>query len=290
MAFLYKLADEKEIEDAKEGKLSLTQPIFEFKGSEGKFINFAHRIYDKYKKRGLNIEPTGDDLKEISDWISVYKKTYGPDFNDIDIISESMIIFCGIMQGFCGYFTTKKLENKKILEKFLKLNDSKLKNKTGVIRIDTEIFKSHHWRTDDLNEPFEPIQDIPDDIQGFNGFTHLKKIKYIKKFNDYNTLLKIYNGDEIRHASNWFNNLSSKFKWQKEERIVFLLNSLEKNSSRIGCNRVYERKSSFNSWAEIVYCNLIDAIDYESKAPRIIYLKVDDSYVKCFSIEEIKKS
>lgn len=48
MGFLYKLVDEKEIEFAKDGLISLSHPIFQFKGSEGKFINFAKRIYDKY--------------------------------------------------------------------------------------------------------------------------------------------------------------------------------------------------------------------------------------------------
>ena len=43
MGYIYKLIDEKEIQYAKNGIISLSHPIFEFKGTEGKFINFAKR-------------------------------------------------------------------------------------------------------------------------------------------------------------------------------------------------------------------------------------------------------
>ena len=46
MGFLYKLVDEKEIEFANDGLISLAHPIFQFKGSEGKFINFAKALYE----------------------------------------------------------------------------------------------------------------------------------------------------------------------------------------------------------------------------------------------------
>lgn len=65
MGFLYKLVDEKEIEFANDGLISLSHPIFQFKGSEGKFINFAKRIYDKYTKQGQKIKPSPKDLDEI---------------------------------------------------------------------------------------------------------------------------------------------------------------------------------------------------------------------------------
>lgn len=121
MGFLYKLVDEKEIEFAKDGLISLSHPIFQFKGSEGKFINFAKRIYDKYtNNQGKKIKPSPKDLDEIHEWIEVYKSTYGKGWHDEDIISESMIIFCGIMQGFCGYFTTIDLFDKKKLKSYLK--------------------------------------------------------------------------------------------------------------------------------------------------------------------------
>lgn len=90
----------------------------------------------------------GNRFKKIKEWIDVYKKTYGPDFKDVDINSESMIIFCGIMQAFCGYYTTKNLLDKEILREYLKLNGSKLKNKIAVIKINTKIFNDHHWHTD----------------------------------------------------------------------------------------------------------------------------------------------
>lgn len=98
MDYIYKIVDKVELDYAKDGILSLSHPIFEFKGSEGKFINFAKSIYDKYKKNDkcLDIKPSETDLKKIKEWIDVYKKTYGPDFKDVDNNSESMIIFCDI--------------------------------------------------------------------------------------------------------------------------------------------------------------------------------------------------
>ena len=65
MSFLYKLVDEKEKDMALDGVLSLSHPIFEFKGSEGKFIKFAHRIYEKYNSKGLAIKPW-EKIKKIS--------------------------------------------------------------------------------------------------------------------------------------------------------------------------------------------------------------------------------
>lgn len=289
MSFLYKLVDETEMEMAKKCILSLSHPIFEFKGSEGKFINFAKRIYDAYNSKGLAIEPSKKDLKEIGEWINLYKETSGSSFEDIDILSESSIIFCGIMQGFCGYYTTKNLEDKEILREYLELNDSKLKNKIGIIKIDTKIFNSHHWHTNDLSEPFEPFQGPSNNLQGFNGFVHPTKIVYSEKYDDYNELLKIYNSDKLRHSSNWFNNLPKCYEWQSEHRLIFLLNSLEKNSSRIGCKRVYNYKKNIMSWEEAVYCNIVDAIDYCSKGPRYIYLKVDKSHIKYMDFEEVLK-
>lgn len=54
MGFLYKLVDKIEIGFANDGLISLSHPIFEFKGSEGRIINFAKRIYEKYLKQGYN--------------------------------------------------------------------------------------------------------------------------------------------------------------------------------------------------------------------------------------------
>ncbi len=289
MSFLYKLVDEKEKDMALDGVLSLSHPIFEFKGSEGKFINFAHRIYEKYNSKGLAIKPSEKDLEDIKEWIEIYKKTYGQGFNDWDINSESMIIFCGIMQGFCGYYTDKDLEDKDTLAEYLRRNESKLKNKIVIIKIDTCIFDDHHWHTDDINKPFEPFKGVPDNLQGFNGFTHPTKIVYTDKYDDYNELLSTYNNDEVRHSSSWFNNLSKEYEWQSENRLLFLLNSLEKNSARIGCNRVYKLNKPMTSWEEVVYCNIVDAIDYYSKGPRYVYLQIDKKYISYVPFENILK-
>lgn len=289
MGYIYKIVDKIELDFAREGVLSLSHPIFEFKGSEGKFINFAKNIYDKYKENDkcLDIKPSETDLKKIKEWINVYKKTYGPGFEDIDINSESMIIFCGIMQTFCGYYTTKNLLDKEALKEYLRLIDSRLQNKIGVIRVDTKIFDDHHWHTDDLEKPFIPYKGVPNNLQGFNGFSHPISIVYKEKFDDYNELLSIYNGDELRHSCNWFNNLSKKYEWQSEYRLVFMLNSLEENSSRIGCPRVYKYNKAITKWEELVYCNLLDAIHYCQKGPRFIYLNVGKGNIKTFDINEI---
>lgn len=289
MDYIYKIVDKVELDYAKDGILSLSHPIFEFKGSEGEFINFAKSIYDKYQKNDkcLDIKPSETDLKKIKEWIDVYKKTYGPDFKDVDINSESMIIFCGIMQAFCGYYTTKNLLDKEILREYLKLNGSKLKNKIAVIKINAKIFNDHHWHTDNLSKPFIPYKGVPDNLQGFNGFTHPISIVYKQNYDDYNELLSIYNGDELRHSCNWFNNLSKEYEWQSEYRLVFLLNSLEKNSSRIGCPRVYKYNKIITKWEELVYCNLVDAINYCQKGPRFIYINVGKTNIESFNISEI---
>lgn len=286
MGYIYKLVDDIEIGFAQKGIVSLSHPIFEFKGSEGKFINFAKGIFKEYQKNGLNVKPSAKDLCEIEQWINVYKQTFGSGFQDIDIVSESMIIFCGIMQGFCGYYTTENLEYKEVLEEYLKKN--KLKDKTAVIKIDESVFeKNHHWRTNSLNDPFEPFNGNPDDLLGYNGFTHPTTIVYNKNYNDYNELLKIYNGDQLRHSSNWFNNLSEEFAWQKERRLIFLLRSLEKNSSRIGCDCVYKFDQTITSFKEIVYCNIVDAIYYYSQGPRYLYLHIGDNSIKILNISDI---
>lgn len=283
MGYLYKLVDEKEIELANKGIISLSHPIFEFKGSEGKFINFAKRIYDKFIKQGKNIKPSQEDLKEIKEWIEVYKTTYGKEWRDQDIVSESMIIFCGIMQGFCGYFTTIDLFD--YIKLKLYLTKSKLKNKIGVLRLDDSIFEHHHWRTADLEMAFNPYNGDPNDLQDYNDFTHPTEIIYNIHYDDYYELLKIYNSDEVRHAHNWFNNLSMEYGWQKEKRIIFLVRSLEKNSSRIGCDRVYKFSKRIECYEECVYCNIVDAIDYCLKGPRFVYLNVGTDKVSVKHLE-----
>ena len=99
MSFLYKLVDEKEKDMALDGVLSLSHPIFEFQGSEGKFINFAHRIYKSIIVKDL-LSSLQKDLEDIKEWIEIYKKHMAKGLMIGDINSESMITFCG-MQGFC---------------------------------------------------------------------------------------------------------------------------------------------------------------------------------------------
>lgn len=287
MGYIYKLIDEKELQYAQDGKISLSHPIFEFKGTEGKFINFAKRIYDRYLKIGLEIKPTDADIQEITQWFNIFKSTYPTKVEDKDIISESMIVFCGIVQGFCGYFSKINLFDKEQLICFLEKN--KLRDKKYVLELDDSVFENHHWRTDDLNKPFTPFYGDSNDFYDYNGFTHPTDIVYNANYNDYTELLKIYNGDEIRSSHNWFNNLSKEFEWQKEERIIFLLQSLEKNCIRVGCDHVYHSVSGTSSNAENVYRNMVDAIDYCEKGPRYVYLKVGTDYLKWISIEEILK-
>lgn len=287
MGYIYKLIDEKEIQYAKNGMISLSHPIFEFKGTEGKFINFAKRIYDRYLKRGLKIKPTDADIQEITQWSNIFKATYPTKVEDKDIISEAMIVFCGIVQGFCGYFSKINLFDKEQLSCFWEKN--KLKDKKYVLELDDSVFENRHWRTEDLNKPFTPFHGDSKDIYDFNGFTHPTDIVYNANYDDYNELLKIYNGDEVRSSHNWFNNLSKEFEWQKEERIIFLLQSLEKNCVRIGCDHVYHDDSGTNSSAETIYRNIVDAIDYCHKGPRYVYLKVGCDNMKWESIEEILK-
>lgn len=280
MGYLYKLVDEIELENAKKSIISLSHPIFEFKGSEGKFINFAKRIYDKYLKKGLNIKPSKTDLQDIGLWIKIYKKTYCQGFNDYDINSESMIIFCGIMQGFCGYFTTENLRDESIRADYLSKCD--LKNKIAVIEIDEKVFDHSSWRSSNVEGEYVKFFGDPEDLQGFNGFLHPTDIVYSEKFDDYNELLTIYNGDELRHSNTWFNILSKDFEWQKEKRLLFLLRSLELNSSRIGCKKVYKINSI--SWEEVVYSNIVDAIDYCNKGPRFINLKLNPNEINYFML------
>lgn len=94
--------------------------------------------------------------------------------------------------------------------------------------------------------------------------------------------------DSPRYASNWFNNLSKKYEWQQEKRIIFLLRSLEKNSSRIGCDSVYHYHRT-GSYEEKVYCKLIDAIDYYQTGPRFIYLNVGIDKLVSYKIDELIK-
>ena len=288
MGYLYKLIDETEFGFSKEGNISLSHPIFEFKGSEGRFINFAKRIYDKYARWGLQVKPSQTDIKDITDWITIFKNTCSTNYTDKDIISDAMVIFCGIIQGFCGYFTTIDLFDKENLISYLE--KSGFPNKKYVLKLNKAVFRDHHWRTENLNKPFTSFHGDPNDLHHYNGFTHPTDIVYNANFKDYNELLKIYNGDKLRSAHNWFNNLSKEFEWQREKRIIFLLRSLDGNGSRIACTDVYGGQGRTTTCAESVYNRMVDAIDYcKNKSPRYIYLNVGVKNLEWKTIDELTK-
>ena len=287
--YIYKLVDKAEIGFANRGLISLSRPIFEFRGSEGKIISFAQRIYGRYLKQGLSVKPSKTDLDEIKEWNKVYEETYGRGFRNEDINSESMILFCGIIQSYCGYFTTINLWNKRLLKKYLKR--SNLSEKIGVIKLDLSLFDNNHWHADGLDSNFVSFVGDVNILSGYNGFSHLLNITYTRHFDNYHYLLKKYNKDDLRNALHWFDNVDYSFRWQKEKRIVFSLRSLEKNSSRIGCTNVYNFKKVYGSFEELVFRNIVDSIDYCSKSPRFVYLNVGDK-VSYKSFDEIlnKKS
>jgi len=290
MGYIYKLIDEKEKEASKNGMISLSHPIFEFKGSEGEIINFAKRIYDRYKKKGDSITPSKTDISEIRKWISTYKETFGPSFNDIDIHSESMIFFCVFMQHFCGYFTSVDLFDGKNLQSFLE--KSKLSKKTYVLRIDDSILENaSHWRTMNLEDPFTLLKKDPNNFQGYNGYTHLIKISYIENYKDYHELLSKYNSDAetLRSSTYWFDNLSKKYEWQQEKRILFNLESFKKNCLTIGLNQKYNQTHVPTDYANSVFGYIVDAIEYCINGPRYVYLSIDKKDMCVRSKEEILK-
>lgn len=282
--YIYKLVDKKEVEFAQGGLISLSRPIFEFKGSEGKIVNFVKRINEKFLKNGLKINPSETDLAEIKEWNYIYKETYGKDFEDQDILSESMIMFCGIIQAYCGYFTNTNLFNRRNLKSYLKHNC--LKEKIGVIRLDFSHFISARWKTDDINSRFSVFVGDPYDMRGYDGYTHFIDITYTKQFDDYHYLLNKYNKDDVRKASTWFDNIDRKYKWQNEKRVILLLESLNKNSRTRGSFCAYTYPKGIETFEEAVYKNVVDALHYCNKSPKYVYLNVD-KFITFKSFEEI---
>lgn len=282
--YIYKLVDKKEVEFAQGGLISLSRPIFEFKGSEGKIVNFVKRINEKFLKNGLKINPSETDLAEIKEWNYIYKETYGKDFEDQDILSESMIMFCGIIQAYCGYFTNTNLFNRRNLKSYLRHNC--LKEKIGVIRLDFSHFISARWKTNDINSPFSVFVGDPYDMRGYDGYTHFIDITYTKQFDDYHYLLNKYNKDDVRKASTWFDNIDRKYKWQNEKRVILLLESLNKNSRMKGSFCAYTYQKGIETFEETVYKNVVDALHYCNKSPKYVYLNVD-KFISFKSFEEI---
>lgn len=271
MGYFYKLVDKGRMEDAKKGIISLSRPLFEFKGSEGKIIEFAKSINERFKKDGRQIEPTKKDNTVITKWIKAYRESYGKINND-DLNTDSKIMFCRIMSEYCGYFTSADLDNPNVLKEFLRNN--KLHDKIGYIRIDERVYGHSHWRSIKDDFVFEKCDDTDESLIHLNGFLHSKDVVYSKDYEDYKGILKEYNKDEVRTGFCWFTLQSDKFSYQKENRFVFSLQSLNKNSSTIGCESVYQSKDHNKNTIEIrIFENIVNALIYSEHGPKFVKLK-----------------
>lgn len=270
MSYIYKLVDEERMEDAKKGIISLSRPLFEFKGSEGKIIEFAKSVDERFKKDGQQIEPTEKDLIEIAKWIESFRESYG-ELNDNDLNTDSQIMFCRIMSEYCGYFTSVDLDNPNVLKEFLKNN--KLHDKIGYIGIDESVCEHLHWRSAKDDFMFEKCDDTDDSFIHLNGFLHLKDVVYSKDYENYNGILKEYNKDEVRTGFFWFMLQSDKFSYQKEKRLLFSVQSLDKNSSTIGCNSVYQSKNHSKNIETRIFENIVNALIYSKHGPEFVKLK-----------------
>jgi hypothetical protein len=280
---IFKLVDQTELNYAKQGKISFSRPIFSFKGSEGSFIKFAKKIYDRYQKKKLNILPTTADLAEIKKWVDAFRATNNKE--DIwGISSEFSIISCAIMGGFCGYFTNENLDNPIKLKRYLKKNA--LKNKIAYISIDETVYSHRAWGSNNGGFVFCPCND--DDCNyRYKGYLHPEDAIYSDKYDDYLELLKIYNNDLERSAKTWFIFLSDFYQWQNEKRLIFLLESLEPNEKRLACDSVYQMRKQPKSIEDLLFENIVNAIAYASNGPSFLYLSVDP---KCLTIHEFHKS
>jgi len=257
MDYIYKLVDARGIEDARKGIISLSRPLFEFKGSEGKIIEFSKSIYKRFLKEKMSIEPREEDMNEIRKWIKSYRESYGKINND-DLNTDSKIMFCRIMSEYCGYFTSADLDNPNVLKEFLRNN--KLHDKIGYIRIDERVYGHSHWRSIKDDFVFEKCDDTDESLIHLNGFLHSKDVVYSKDYEDYKGILKEYNNDEVRTGFCWFTLISDKFRYQKEKRLVFSLRSLDKNSSTIGCSSVYSSKDHNKNIETRIFENIVNAL------------------------------
>ena len=282
MGYIYKLVDENELNNAKKNIISFSRPIFEFMGSEGNILNFVKRISKKYndKEKRLNIKPSAKDLDEIVNWMKIFKETYGDDLNDLDMITDSKIMFCLYMQTYCGYFTNVNLFNENVRREFL--SKSRLKKKIAVIRIDEEKLNHLHWQSKKVEGPFIKFYGSDDSISDFNCYLHIFNVEYSQNFKDYETLLKRYNAN-VRYIHTWFDLLSKEYDWQNEKRLIITLNSFEINTAKRACNKAYSRTSD-NSLQYLLYCNLMDAIDYGCKGPKYINFQLDDGDIEILSL------
>ena len=58
-----------------------------------------------------------------------------------------------------------------------------------------------------------------------------------------------------------------------------MLRSLEPNSSRIGCDKVYSSSKLCSSWEEVVFGNIVDAIHYCNNGPRFVSMDLEKAEI-----------
>lgn len=59
---------------------------------------------------------------------------------------------------------------------------------------------------------------------------------------------------------------------------------MEPNSSRIGCDTVYNPCNGYNSLEEVVYGNIVDAIHYCNNGPKYINLELKNDEIEILSL------
>lgn len=278
MGYIYKLIDEQALLDAREGKISLSRPIFEFKGSEGNIVNFAKGIIKRFSETET-YDFTTKDREEIVKWLDAFRKSYSTDIEDEDIITEACIIFYGILSAYCGYFTKTNLSNSVIRKEFINSNPG-LHNKVGYIKIDESFLPSQsHWRSLSDNYVYERFNGDVDDLSENNGFLHPIDVEYIDNSKDYYTHLRKFNNSDFREAHLWFTLIDNKYCNQNEKRLVFLLRSLKPNSCRIAAPSKYNLKT--DSIDEKIFGVMVDTIDYcLNEGKEFIYLKLDKKNIE----------
>ncbi len=274
MGYLYKLIDKKALNDAKDGKIALSRPIFSFQGSEGRIIDFAKDIKNRYCDKMPTMK--SKDEKEIEKWIDAFKKSYPEKINDYDLITEAQIIFHGILSAYCGYFTTSNLDDPATRKEYIEKNYG-LKDKIAYIKIDERILRPQsHWRSSENEFVYQIFNANNNDLFGRNGFLHPIDVEYIDDSKDYYTHLKRFNNAKFRDAHYWFTLIDKKYEDQKEKRLVFLPMSLEPHSCTIAVPAKYPLQG--DSIVEKIFTIIVNTIDYcITKGEQFIYLKLDPS-------------
>ena len=288
MKYIYKLIDLTEKELADRGLVSLSHPIFKFKGSEGKILDWAKSVFDDYNKYGLNLQPRSSILEKIRKWVEAYRISYGRPLNNLDLLTESRVMFCVFMNHFCGYYTSINLFNNKQLAKYLKLNNNSLPNKKYVLRIaiDDDVFQKSRWKSNSKELIFERNYESITSLNGIVGYLSIFDVEYIPDAYSYQKLLEIYNKEDWRSAITWYNFLPEKFNWQKEIRLIFALESLNKNQALRACDRVYNIRRDNLTIEEQLFCFMVDSIHYAKNHDDYACLKLSSEKIKIKKIEE----